>query len=104
MAKKRVIRVKVEGICKISNCTRDIKHPTMGLCGPCYSSMWAFGKKTPGQALQRITKLSIFAERAMIMSGNVTKMKTGPVANLSVLPGNAKKFKLKGKHKRLKIA
>ena len=104
MANSRSIRVKVEGICKISNCTRDIKHPTMGLCGPCYASMRLFGKKTPGQALKRITTLSIFAERCMIMSGNVTKLKTGPVANLSVLPGNAKKFKLKSKHKRLKIA
>jgi len=92
------------GKCKIYKCYNDIFHPTMGLCANCYQSMRLFGKKTPGQALKRIENLEKYSARAQIMSGNVTTMKSPPLANLSVLPGQAKRFKLKSKHKRLKSA
>lgn len=54
--------------CSISSCDREAA--VSGLCSPCYSRMYYWMKKTPGQVLKRQKQLNVIEEGLELLGGN----------------------------------
>ena len=49
--------------CEIEGCSRPVKHPQSGLCGPCYQGLWYWKQKSVTEIVQRKQALRVFSSR-----------------------------------------
>lgn len=65
---------KKKETCEVDHCDRDVGHPALGLCKPCYAALWYWQRlKSPGDLLERAKQLDILQARADLMLGNIKR-------------------------------
>ena len=89
--------------CKNPACNREVTHPKLGLCGPCYSGMLYWSKKSRQEQIAKVQQLQILESRMdAMMPANVAVKKFKRVMQpWDLLPGqvNPKKQYVRNVHK-----
>ncbi len=83
-----------QDICSTPDCDEFAK--TMGYCPACYSYYLRWNKRTPKDRLRRMTQLSMWNTRFMVMGEPIRIRKKVTARDvIKVMPGEAKYIKTK---------